>query len=181
MEQHTITSRRHNENCCHRKTTLACPATLPYREGAQASPRSSRGLGHQPLTLVTGVRIPYGAPIKSNTYAETETLGLLPCLTGVSVRRQAARFGRGRAARREPKATTSGGVRRSLAGCRPRASSIRLDLRDRPLRSLPHVVRREEPATIWALGRRRPAIARLESHARDTFAFQAWQLVTPGK
>ena len=31
--------------------------------GSPAStPRSSRGLGHQPLTLVTGVRIPYGAP-----------------------------------------------------------------------------------------------------------------------
>ena len=34
---------------------------LPYRFAAALS-RSSSGLGHQPLTLGTGVRVPYGAP-----------------------------------------------------------------------------------------------------------------------
>ncbi len=36
-------------------------AGLPYRF-ALALSRSSSGLGHQPLTLGTGVRVPYGAP-----------------------------------------------------------------------------------------------------------------------
>ena len=35
---------------------------LTYRCALSALPRSSSGLGHQPLTLGTGVRNPYGAP-----------------------------------------------------------------------------------------------------------------------
>ena len=43
----------------------AFPALRPLAASpieTRARPRSSSGLGHQPLTLVTGVRVPYGAP-----------------------------------------------------------------------------------------------------------------------
>ena len=43
---------------CRRRSKL-------YGAHSQARPRSSSGLGHQPLTLGTGVQIPYGAPNKS--------------------------------------------------------------------------------------------------------------------
>lgn len=46
--------------CSERNGLIEAPR-LPYRF-APALSRSSSGLGHQPLTLGTGVRVPYGAP-----------------------------------------------------------------------------------------------------------------------
>lgn len=40
---------------------------LTYRFALRRVPRSSSGLGHQPLTLGTGVRNPYGAPLTIKT------------------------------------------------------------------------------------------------------------------
>ena len=48
--------------CLPSKNILDRGARLPYRNASRATPRSSSGLGHQPLTLGTGVRNPYGAP-----------------------------------------------------------------------------------------------------------------------
>ena len=55
-------SRRDSANDGAAKMALDRGRRLSYRWRSSARPRSSSGLGHQPLTLVTGVRVPYGAP-----------------------------------------------------------------------------------------------------------------------
>ena len=47
--------------------TLRVPLRYPPPADPRALSRSSRGLGHQPFTLVTRVRIPYGTPVLSIT------------------------------------------------------------------------------------------------------------------
>ena len=72
---------------CGTRSCFTCPSGQPRRDGTDnsisASP-SSRGLGHDPFTVVTGVRIPLGTPLLPTP----ATAGVFVCNTqpGMGVR-----------------------------------------------------------------------------------------------